>query len=71
MPTSGDGVHLIHMKFVISNLQSTVYWMEAGEILYAPLRRDDTFDLRDAALVESWDAVRPSEKARILELLAQ
>ena len=60
----------MHMKFVISNLQSTVYWMDVGEILYAPLRRDDTFDLKEGALVESWDDVRPSEKARILQLLA-
>jgi hypothetical protein len=59
------------MKFVISNLQGNVYWMEVGEILYAPLRRDDTFDLKEASLVQSWDDVRPGEKARILELLSQ
>jgi hypothetical protein len=59
------------MKFVISNLQGTVYWMETGEVRYAPLRRDDTYDLEEGSLVESWDDVRPGERARILELLAQ
>lgn len=59
------------MKFVISQTSSAVYWMEVGDIFRAPLRQDDTFDLKEGSLVEDWDDVPSGERTRILTLMAR
>jgi hypothetical protein len=59
------------MKFVISNQTRAVYWMEVGDVLCARLHDDGTFDVREASLVDHWPDIDPSERKRILDLLAQ
>jgi hypothetical protein len=57
------------MRYVISEQCGTVYWKEEGEVCFAPMSQDNTFNTEEGGQVETWEEVDPSEKERVLNLL--
>lgn len=57
-------------KIFWDNTMGTVYWMEDGDVMFAPMNNDGTCHLDGGGQVEVWDEVAPEHKALILSKIS-